>query len=77
MAPILPRFRRHEEAAEDHRRISKRLQESGEPAEPMRVLSRLGDERQLRGVPVIGRGVRGAVAGSVPGAWFDDIRIAS
>lgn len=33
----------------------------------LRVLSRLGDERQLRGIPAIGRGVAGAINGSVPG----------
>jgi hypothetical protein len=32
-----------------------------------RVLSRLGDELQLRGIPAIGRGVAGAIPGSNPG----------
>lgn len=32
-----------------------------------KVLSRLGDERQLRGIPAIGRGVTGAIPGSSPG----------
>lgn len=31
------------------------------------VLSLLGDERQLRGIPAIGRGVAGAIAGTSPG----------
>lgn len=73
-APILPRFRRHEEAAEDYRRTSQRLRESGEPAQTTKILSLLGDERQLRGIPAIGRGVRGAIAGTIPDAAFDDIR---
>jgi hypothetical protein len=30
------------------------------------VLSLLGDERQLRGIPAIGRGVAGAIPGTVP-----------
>ena len=34
----------------------------------MRPLSRLGDEVQARGVPIVGRGVQGAVRGTVPGA---------
>jgi hypothetical protein len=32
-----------------------------------RVLSRLGDELQLRGIPAIGRGVQGAILGTRPG----------
>jgi hypothetical protein len=32
-----------------------------------RVLSRLGDEIQLRGIPAIGRGVQGAINGTRPG----------
>jgi hypothetical protein len=28
---------------------------------PMRPLSRLGDEEQARGVPIVGRGIRGAI----------------
>lgn len=34
---------------------------------PLRPLSLLGDERQLRGLPAVGRGCRGAIAGTVPG----------
>lgn len=30
-------------------------------------LSRVGDEAQLRGLPAIGRGVRGAIRGTRPG----------
>lgn len=43
--------------------------ESGEvPVEPAsRVLSRLGDEAQLRGIPALARGVSGAIGGSRPG----------
>lgn len=32
-----------------------------------KVLSRLGDEQQLRGIPAIGRGVTGAINGTRPG----------
>jgi len=31
------------------------------------TLSRLGDEKQLRGIPAIGRGVAGCIAGTNPG----------
>ena len=37
------------------------------PLRPEVQLSRLGDERQLRGIPALSRGLRGAIAGSVPG----------
>lgn len=33
------------------------------------VLSRLGDEKQLRGIPAIGRGVAGHISGTNPGAY--------
>lgn len=40
-------------------------------AERGKVLSRLGDEKQLRGVPVVGaKGVGGAIDGSRPGQGF-------
>lgn len=44
------------------------LETGGHVAEEreQRVLSRLGDERQLRGIPAIGRGVAGAIPGSAP-----------
>lgn len=53
------------------RRIARRMvevaRETGETSVVPVVLSLLGDERQLRGIPAIGRGVAGAIAGSSPG----------
>lgn len=37
------------------------------PIQPT-VLSLLGDEIQLRGIPAVGRSVSGAIAGTKPGA---------
>lgn len=67
---ILPRFYRHQQAEADAIALTKRLLETGEQApEPTsRVLSLIGDERQLRGLPAIGRGVAGAINGTRPGA---------
>lgn len=46
-----------------------RLALEAEPDVPMRAsVTPAGDERRLRGIPAIGRGVAGAVPGSRPGA---------
>lgn len=37
------------------------------PNDNRKTLSLLGDEQQLRGIPAIGRGVEGAIAGTKPG----------
>lgn len=36
------------------------------PIKDMKILSCIGDEVQLRGIPAIGRGVAGAIAGTNP-----------
>jgi hypothetical protein len=41
--------------------------ETGDTPVAKRVLSLLGDEVQLRGIPAIGRGVAGAIRGTGPG----------
>ena len=50
---------RLERIARDSDHILENAKSFGTPA---------GDERKLRGIPAIGRGVTGAVGGSVPGA---------
>jgi hypothetical protein len=69
MSRILPRFYRTQEAADDHAKITRNLIESGEMA-PDTLTSAgataAGDERRLRGIPAIGRGVAGAIPGSSP-----------
>lgn len=68
MTPILPRFYRHQEAAADHEKITRNLLKSGHMAAdlPGPILSRLGDERQLRGVPVLAKGVGSHIHGTSP-----------
>lgn len=64
---ILPRYTARTEAADDHAKIARILIEVGEPA-PVTILRATagGDERRLRGIPAIGRGVAGAVPGTRP-----------
>lgn len=65
---ILRRYYRHQEAAADAQAAARRLLETGDPAPTTttRILSRLGDEKQLRGIPAIGRGVQGHIPGTRP-----------
>lgn len=53
--------------AEDEAKLARILVEVGEPA-PQTVghATAGGDERRLRGIPAIGRGVAGAVPGTAP-----------
>jgi hypothetical protein len=37
------------------------------PITETKVLSLIGDEQQLRGIPAIGRGVQGCITGTAPG----------
>ena len=62
------RFHRHTEAARDAQKIARIMLETGESAP---ITSRAGatnggDERKLRGIPAIGRGVTGAIPGTSP-----------
>lgn len=67
MNRILPRFYRHQEAARDQQKIARNLLESGDMADiDTRVLSLIGDERQLRGIPALARGVGGTIHGTNP-----------
>lgn len=64
----LPRFRRRQEEADSRRKIARILLETGEAA-PERAAAGAtapGDVLRLRGIPAIGRGVGGAIAGSDP-----------
>jgi len=51
-------------AAETMRRIE--LETSTTPLSTVSGATAGGDERKLRGIPAIGRGVTGAIAGTVP-----------
>ncbi len=49
------------------RRLARILIEVGEPAPNMKHTGTAGgDERKLRGIPAIGRGVAGAIPGTAP-----------
>lgn len=67
MSLILRRYDAHAERIADEQRIARILLETGEPA-PIRVgfATPAGDERRLRGIPAIGRGVAGACTDSIP-----------
>lgn len=61
-------MQKHAELDERNARMLVRIaRETGDVPVATRVLSLLGDERQLRGIPAIGRGVAGAIGGSSPG----------
>src|SRR3954452_10637507 len=69
MSRKLPRFDAHYEKVEDQRKLAKILLETGGPAPPpTRVAGARsgGDERALRGLPAIGRGVSGTMPGTDP-----------
>jgi hypothetical protein len=62
------RYRYTDQHLEDERKIARILLETGEAA-PVQTVARAtlgGDERRLRGIPAIGRGVSGAIAGTRP-----------
>jgi hypothetical protein len=67
VAQPLPRLHRDHERVEDERKLARILLETGEPA-PTHVghATSGGDEKRLRGLPAIGRNVRGVVAGTDP-----------
>jgi hypothetical protein len=64
----LPRAFRRKLQALDQAKLD-RIIAATEKAEPSNAAGSTagGDERRLRGLPAIGRGVRGAIAGTVPG----------
>ena len=68
MSQPLPRSYRSQQQAEDERKLEKILAQTAklEPSDAAGATSG-GDERRLRGLPAIGRGVRGAISGTVPG----------
>ncbi len=65
----LPRFNTYHEKAADQRKLTKILAEAtDEAAPPKRVAGARsgGDEKALRGLPAIGRGVSGVIPGTSP-----------
>ena len=62
------RYRYTDQHIDDERKLARNLLETGESA-PVQTVARAtlgGDERRLRGIPAIGRGVSGAIPGTRP-----------
>jgi hypothetical protein len=71
MSQLLRRFHSHSERIEDERKIGRILIEA-QGAELPKTVSRAtlpGDNRRLRGIPVVARGVSGVSPGTEPGVW--------
>ncbi len=67
MNHILRRYDAHHEHLADERNLARILLETGQHAPPtIGHATAGGDERRLRGIPAIGRGVTGAVNGTIP-----------
>ena len=69
MSLPLPRFSKMRERAESNRKIARIVLESGgtaESAKPVAYATLAGDERRLRGLPAVARGVSGASPGTDP-----------
>jgi hypothetical protein len=69
--PLLPRFNRFSEKLEDERKIAKVLMESDGVEIPKTVARATlpGDNRRLRGIPCVARGVAGVSPGTDPLAY--------
>lgn len=62
----LPRFLAEVERYEDQCKLARILVEAGPAPKAAAGVTSGGDERRLRGLPAIGRGVSGALEGSDP-----------
>lgn len=66
--PLLPRFNAAMQRMQDAEKIGRILAETGDPG-PVRTVSRAtlpGDNRRLRGIPVVGFSVTGTSPGTDP-----------
>lgn len=68
MSHTLRRYHAHRERIEDERNIARIILETGGNAPPPRHAGATagGDERKLRGIPAIARGVPGHIPGTRP-----------
>ena len=74
MTQILPRFNAAMNAIEDERKVARIVLESG-PSEQPATIARAtlpGDNRRLRGIPCVARGVAGVSPGTDP--WGETSR---
>jgi len=65
--PLLPRAYRRQEQSSDTEKVDRILREVGDeqPATAAGATA-AGDERRLRGIPAVGRGVSGAISSTDP-----------
>ena len=67
--PLLPRFlEQHDERADHARKLERTIVDLGVSLKERKHYHDPADTRTLRGIPAIGRGVAGAIAGTSPGA---------
>lgn len=70
MSHILPRFNKAMTAIADAEKIGRILRETGDPGPTVTVAraTLAGDDRRLRGIPCVARGVAGVSPGTAPGS---------
>lgn len=66
MSNILRRYHAHAERIQDEQKLARILLETGDHAPTIGHATAGGDERKLRGIPAIARGVAGAIPGTSP-----------
>jgi hypothetical protein len=68
MSQLLRRFSAHSERLDDQRKVARIVLESGGQEIPRTVVRATlpGDNRRLRGIPVVARGVSGVSPGTHP-----------
>lgn len=69
MTQPLPRFDAHHQRIDDERKLARILLETGEQAPAPQTVQRAtlpGDNRRLRGIPTVARGVAGVSPGTDP-----------
>lgn len=69
VTPLLPRFTAASQRIDDERKLARIVLESQSLGLPQTVAraTLAGDNRRLRGIPVVARGVTGASPGTMPG----------
>jgi hypothetical protein len=68
-SPALPRFLETHATRADHaRKLERVVRESGGNMRELKLAHTAADGRTLRGIPAIGRGVSGCIAGTNPAA---------
>lgn len=66
LMPLLPRFNQAMQRIEDERKIGRILAETGDAKVTVARATLPGDNRRLRGIPCVARGVSGVSPGTHP-----------